>query len=272
MPSQNLRLSPRFPADSFRSKAEFDNYLAETREWFDALYRQQLGRATNELEIASHGTCGPCMRPSTFVSDVVGGEKLEDGRVVPNWREQAKCDCADQLSARLRATLHFLQSVTGVSQRTKLLVFGPPSMLDRRCERVMPTTRFVSQLSIDDGIYRLPEPTGSASVVVALDVLHTVPPLDEALSEIHRVLGSGGQLVFTVPFRLFTERTVSHLTTLPRTNGLLPVERAHEVHELGWDILDRLRAAGFRQSTAHSYRSEELGYFGLFNMIFSANA
>jgi SAM-dependent methyltransferase len=168
--------------------------------------------------------------------------------------------------------LHFLQSVTRISPRTHLIAFGPPSLLHRRCVALMPMTRLVTQLAIDEGSYRLRAPTGEADVVIAAEVLHTIPPLDEALAEIRRVLGPGGQFVFTVPFRLFSQATESRLDDLPRSGGHLPVECGHHVHEIGWDLIDRLRAAGFRRPTAHCYRSEELGYLGLFDMIFSADA
>jgi hypothetical protein len=42
------------------------------------------------------------------------------------------------------------------------------------------------------------------------------------------------------------------------------------VHQIGWDILDRLKQAGFSDAAAHTYWSHELGYLGPMNMIFSA--
>lgn len=266
------RAYPRFPCVSFVSRAEFDNYVAESRPRHDALFLHHRDFATSEPEIRFAGTCGPCMRPVTFTSGVAGGEQLPDGRVVPNWREETACDCDEQLRARFRASLHFLLSVTGISKQSRVVSFGPPTQLMRRLSTVAPKTTSVSRLAVEAGVYRIPEASNSSHVVVALDALQQVPPLEAALAEIHRVLVRGGHFVFTVPFRLFTAATVSHLAGLPRVHGRLPVEAGHEVHEIGWDILDRLRDAGFRRSAVHVYWSEELGYLGMFNTIFSAEA
>jgi hypothetical protein len=60
--------------------------------------------------------------------------------------------------------------------------------------------------------------------------------------------------------------------TLPRLNDRLPAEARGDVHDIGWDILRRLRAVGFTQAFANVYWSRELGYLGPFNLIFSALA
>ena len=64
---------------------------------------------------------------------------------------------------------------------------------------------------------------------------------------------------------------------MPRFEGqggcrLWPAEAADEVHEPGWDLLDRLRDAGFTDASVHSTRFDEPGYPGTGNMIFSAAA
>jgi SAM-dependent methyltransferase len=120
--------------------------------------------------------------------------------------------------------------------------------------------------------YRLAAADAAFHLVVSSDYLHRVPPLEAALGEIRRVLVPGGQFVFTVPFRALAARTVPRLDGLPRMAGLLPGEAGGEVHELGWDILDLLRGAGFTDARAHLTWSDELGYLGPFNMIFSALA
>jgi hypothetical protein len=97
-----------------------------------------------------------------------------------------------------------------------------------------------------------------------------VPPLRAALPEFRRVLVPGGSLVMLVPFRYRAVRTLSR-EGLPLVGGRLPVEYRDPVHEIGWDVLDWLRAAGFRHAAAHSYWSNELGYLGAFNMILHAS-
>ncbi len=102
------------------------------------------------------------------------------------------------------------------------------------------------------------------------DHLHHVPALDAALGEAARVLCPGGALLFTVPFHADADATASDLARLPRRSGVLPAFSAEPVHRIGWDILERVRGAGFVDCAAHCYWSEELGYLGPFNMIFLA--
>jgi SAM-dependent methyltransferase len=262
----------RFPAVSFVSHAEFENHLRAAATELDALYRYERRLATREPVIHTSGTCAPCLRATHYTAATAGGEVLPDGRAVPNWRDQFICDCADRLNARCRATLHFLQSVVGVSPWTRLLLFGPERKLNARLRHLMPLTREVPRLTVAGGRYRLDAETASAHVVLALDALQAIPPLDAALAEFRRVLARGGQFVFTVPFHYRAAGTRSRLDHLPTNDGLLPAACHHDVHDFGWDVLRRLRDAGFRRPAAHAYRSEELGYIGPFSMIFSAEA
>jgi SAM-dependent methyltransferase len=263
---------PRFPAVSFVSRAEFDAYVRASGPELDALFRYERRLATTEPVFYRPGTCAPCLRPALFTVATAGGEVLPGGRRVPNWREEFVCDCADRLCARFRATLHFLQGVVGISSWTRLLLFGPGTPLDRRLRALMPLTRVMASPAWADGRFRLEADTASLHLALALDVLHLVPPLDAALAEFRRVLVGGGQLVFTVPFRAVSNETISRLDRPPGGGAPSAAMRNREVHEFGWDLLPRLRAAGFRRAWAHCYRSEELGYCGPFLMIFSAEA
>jgi SAM-dependent methyltransferase len=264
-----------FPAVRLESGAEFQQFRKETQPVFDArwLYEQSLG--SREAVIPLEGTCGVCVAPSTFSASTEHGEVLSDQRRVPNWRETLACGCEYGLVNRHRAVLHFLIAKGMLSNWTRLLAFGPVEALAKPLAQSV--GRFSAIARIDrqfgDAIkprYRLDAGDASFHAALALDYLQRVPPLDEALAEIHRILVSGGNFVFTLPFRVTSPSTVSYLGHLPRNRGLLPAEFAGEVHEIGWDILDRLRAIGFAKAATHLYWSEELGYLGPYNFIFSA--
>ncbi len=263
---------PRFPGIEFLSQLDFQDYHRDGRPGIDADYLHERSLASARPEIELSGTCAPCLRPTTFLSSTEGGEIVPGGRRVPNWREELACGCADRLNARYRATLHFLQSVVGFSPRTKLLSFGAPNSLDVVLRRCVAGMESFARLASADGGYGLGVPAASQQVVVSMDALHHVPPLDAALAEFRRVLIPGGHLVFTVPFYIFSAGTQSHLEGLAEPGRLLPAESARQAHEIGWDILDRLRSAGFASSSVYLYRSEELGYLGLFNVLISAVA
>lgn len=263
----------RFPGESFLSMAEFDAYCLENKDLLDAryAYEQRIG---GEAAVMRAGTCAACLCPSHFTTPA---EQDPSGPPL-DWRERQDCDCADRLGNRARAVLHFLDSTAGLAASSRVALFGPPSVLDRRLAEGrgdgfvrLPRLVRAGASESNSGGWRLDHRTGRFHVVVCWDHLQHVPPLDAALAEIHRLLAEGGQFIFTIPFRYRAPQTISRLVHLPRRAGLLPAEFRGEVHEIGWDILTRLREAGFNRAFAHHYWSDELGYLGAFNILFSAS-
>lgn len=119
-------------------------------------------------------------------------------------------------------------------------------------------------------------------VVTTNEVLEHVPSMDEALSEICRVLKPGGWHVGTAPFtgqydsmrkaELVCGRV--HFLAEPEYHGNPIDDKGALVFEVpGWDILDRARAAGFRDafvrflmSAKHACFSSDTG--GIFVFCF----
>jgi SAM-dependent methyltransferase len=262
----------RFPSASFVSFAEFEEYSRDMQPRLDARYLYELGLASKDESILRDGTCAPCLRRARFIARTAGGQALDDGRLLPNWREELVCDCEDRLNNRNRATLHFLLAVAGLRGWSRVLLFGPPGAADRRIAAQAGFVASVPRAGRSRPGYRIDAADAAFHLVVSSDYLHCVPPLEPVLAELRRVLVPGGYFVFTVPFRARAARTVTRLEGLPRVGGRLPAEAGGEVHALGWDILELLRAAGFADARAHITWSDELGYLGPFNMIFSAVA
>jgi SAM-dependent methyltransferase len=269
-----LRLKLDFPSLQCPSRAEYLEVRRGLQDTLDTRWLYEQSLATREDRLALEGTCPLCMNPAAFDSPAAGGEALADGRRVPNWREAQICGCALGLNSRQRAVAHFLESRVGIGDWTRVLLLGPPErfveLLEPRVGKLIVQSRLNRSFEAKRPSYRLNTPDGGVHLVLAIEYLNRIPPLNEALAEIVRVLAPGGSLVFTAPFRVEAAHTRSYVAHLPRLRGALPADFGAEVHELGWDILEALKAAGFAHAAAHLYWSEELGYLGPFNFVFSA--
>ncbi len=252
----------RFPGESFISQAEFDLYCRESQDQRDARFGYERDMSDGGADLVRDGICAPCLRLTRFSTPCASS---------PDWRDGQICDCADRLGQRARAMLHFLEARAGLDAWTRVLLLGPPSPLDARLAAGRPEPLRTARLTTLPHAYRLEVPDAAVNLIVAWDVLHHVPPLEAALCEVRRALAPGGRFVFTLPFHYRAARTVSSLDQVPRKAGRLPAEFGGEVHGIGWDILDMLRVAGFSQAHAHHYWSNELGYLGVFNLLFSAS-
>ncbi len=266
-PSSHLSL----PGESFVSQAEFDAYRARTQDDLDARYAYEHGLSAAE-RACRPGTCGACLAPTTFHTE----------STPPDWRDGQICGCPDRLGQRARAMLHLLQSDAGLDPWSRIMFLGPRSPLDRRLapDRTQARTapvrhaRLITAPARENSpqTHRLNAPDRAFSHVMAWDYLQRVPPLETLLHETHRVLCPGGVFAFTLPFHYRAATTLSRLAHLPRHHGLLPAEFGADIHDIGWDILENLRRAGFARARAHHAWSDELGYLGAFNLLFTAEA
>lgn len=272
----NAPRSVRFPSVAFASHAEFEAYRHANQDMLDGRYLYEVGLATTESIVARNGACAPCLRAATFSSPTLRGEQQADGRIMPAWQDQQVCDCEDRLPQRDRAVLHFAAATQTLHPWTRLLLFGRASAADGRIGQSVRSVTRIARLQFgplgEDGqrTYEIPADDNTFHAVMSFHSFQHIPPLNQMLRELRRVLVPGGRLIFTVPLRVMAAASVSHTENLPLQFGSLPVEIEAEVHEIGWDIIDRLHDAGFDDVQAHSYWSDELGYLGPFKMIFVA--
>lgn len=92
----------------------------------------------------------------------------------------------------------------------------------------------------------------SIDIIAHADLLEHIPDVERALSECHRVLKPGGQLIFSAPFN--HNATKSQKCAVISANGeiehLFPpaYHGSHLVYyNYGWDLLEFCRSAGFVQ-------------------------
>jgi SAM-dependent methyltransferase len=114
----------------------------------------------------------------------------------------------------------------------------------------------------------------SIDVIGSFDVLEHIPNYLAALSEFHRVLRTGGQVLISVPFlpasastlvraRIKSDGSIEHLET-PEYHGN-PTAASDGIlcfYHFGWDLLDALRRCGFRSVALLEGWGMEAGLFG----------
>jgi hypothetical protein len=254
-----------FPAVEFRSFAEFDQFYRAQKPLIDLRWRYEQSLATTDKRLLMEGTCGLCLVPVTFTSDTAGGEMAADGRV-PNWRENLVCACERRLINRERALLHYL--VAGGALQPWMHIFacgdlgGLRPLLTTMSARVIELE--AAALAATPGA-RIDAGAGGdrGHLLVWVESLERRMLSPHLLSAIAERLTPGGRFVFTAPFNAGPPDSAGQ----DAAGAAAPVGDPRFV---GWDILPMLLAAGFDDAKASLYWSDELGYLGPLNFIFSA--
>jgi SAM-dependent methyltransferase len=134
-----------------------------------------------------------------------------------------------------------------------------------------------------ENLTRLSFATGSLDVVLTLDVFEHIPDFRAAFRECRRVLRTGGDLIFTIPF--FPELTMTEIRAVVGAGGDVQHILPPEIHgnpitaggslcfqHFGWDMFDDLRNAGFSSAVAKLYWGPWQGHIGLPGFLFHAVA
>lgn len=110
-------------------------------------------------------------------------------------------------------------------------------------------------------------------VVLSTDVLEHVWDIDQAMRETCRILRPGGTLIATVPWNYGAPETVQvarladgQVEYLDRPeihgNPTDPEQGSLVFYRYGWDLLDRIRAAGFADAAGLAFWSARHGVMG----------
>jgi SAM-dependent methyltransferase len=256
------------------------NTLALQRRFEHRLMEQHRG------EFIVEGRCWVCDGERGFLVDYLhADEQTPDGRPVPNWRERLVCPRCG-LNNRLRATVHLIESIGGLTRDSALYVteqIGPIyTCFARRflacsgsewlADGTAPGCGNAQGIRHED-VTALTFDNASFDAVISLDVFEHVPDFQAGFAECHRVLKPYGKLFVTVPFRCDWERNLVRARV--RADGSIEHLLEPEYHgnpaapagilayyRFGWQVLDQMRGAGFGRATAYLYWSRDWGYLG----------
>jgi len=230
-------------------------------------------------EFTMQGFCAGCQTVVPLKVDLKWGNG-----VTPNWRERLECPCG--LNNRIRGAFDFLAELTYRTRRPRLYATEQVTAFFRELKKRHPSaigSEFLRDNTArgntnkagirHEDITALTFRDRSFDVVLSFDILEHVPDFRAAFRELARVLVPGGHLLASFPFDSHFEKTqirasigidgsISH--HLPAEYHGDPVDGAgclcFQVY--GWDVLEELKQAGFRDAWTVHYWSAERGYLG----------
>jgi len=253
---------------------------------------EELLQSAENGQLRHRGYSLPARRPVVFRADVLTDAA---GKPQARWREDLFCPITG-LNNRQRAIAAFAEGLL-VSRDLGIRDVYLTEQVTPLYKWMAARFRTVSVLGseylgrearsgeVRDGLQhqdveRLGFDGASLDLVVSGDVLEHVDDPRKALAEFARVLRPGGHLLFTVPFWWETEKnrrrarardgSVEHLVD-PCYHGD-PMNPAGSLafFDFGWELLDWVSGAGFRDVSALCYWSAALGHLGEVQVIFYA--
>jgi SAM-dependent methyltransferase len=272
-----------------RSFAEYHRHAARLAEVHATRRQHELNlQLPHRTSFTVKGFSYPAKRMVDFIVDFQHGH----GPLV-NWREWLICPVT-KLNNRVRACIHLLDSELGMTpdesayiteQVTPLYTF-----LSRRHARLsaseflggdVPPGTVTPHGIRNEDLTRLSYPTASFDVAMSFDCLEHMPDPMEGFQEMARVIRPGGKLMWSVPFRHDLEANLVRASIA--TDGTVVHHHPPEYHgdplnkagclcftHFGWNMLDEVRRAGFRDAYALAYWSDMFGYLGTEQFVFVA--
>lgn len=230
------------------------------------------------------GYCEICEEEREFQVDFYWAEKNE-----PAWRETLSCPVC-HCNSRMRFVAGYLKAH---HKNKKVYCYERKTILYQQLQSCLKDLTGSEYLGDDlpggtviDGIMHqdatnLSFEENTFDVMVSCDVFEHVSDYRKALEEAGRCLVPGGELIVSIP--IFKNRYGNVARTVKGEKGdlvhlLPPVYHGNPLsnrgslvfQEFGWQFLDDLKEAGFREAWALAYFSASKGYMGELPVIFIA--
>jgi hypothetical protein len=226
------------------------------------------------------GFCAVCQRWTKFHVDFQYAPSGGD-RPIPNWRESLHCPGCG-LDSRMRASFHLFRKdlhpgpgvfVYMTEQITCLFAQVaaryPGAVGSEFLEDGTPAGSVNASGVCHEDLTRLSFADARFDYLLTFEVLEHVPDYPAALRECARVLKPGGTMLVSIPFHGGERTTVRARVGPGGIEHLLPPEYHGDplksegclcYYHFGWDFLDALKEAGFRESWGCRVYSRPLGY------------
>jgi len=290
---------PSIWISEFNSKMEFDFYLHETPQisrvidWID----DRLLFSRHPFSYPAY--CVSCEKVSNIKIDwMFGGWSNTTASIHPAWTETAICETCG-LNSRMRALLDFVKRRIEIFTIKRAYIAEETTPMYRKLKKTIPNLigsefiapdipkgkrvsygRILNRIRHED-LTDLTFGSNEMDLVITLDVFEHIPNYRKAFSECHRILKSGGHLVFTIPFffdsestqiRAYVDEKGTVVNLLPPEIHGNPISKNGSLcfQNFGWDILDELRGIGFINAKACLYWGPWQGHLGFPFFIFNA--
>lgn len=275
---------PGMPTVFYRSLDEYRAEGPRRDELFRRRRNYEKSLLTGPGDFSIPGWCSVCREERLFKIDYLYAAPPEKGGE-PNWRERLICDGCG-FNNRQRAACHFFMEwcQPGRDARIYLTEQTTPfyAMLVERFpgttgseylrDAVPRGTRNAGGIRNED-LTRLSFSAASFDFLLTFDVLEHVPGPARALAECRRVLSAGGKMIISVPFAANSRTNIQRafIDGKGELVHLLPPEFHGDPMDpggclvfqvFGWELLEQLKEAGFRDARAGFYWSNLYGYLG----------
>jgi hypothetical protein len=231
------------------------------------------------------GYCYLCKKKTQFASSFRNSIRYPNGKNTINWREQLRCRFCGMFS-RWRASIHIFEQEFQPLASARIYMTEQTTALFQWVKEHYPHTcgseffgdsfafgAYNANFVRNEDLTQLTYATEIFDSILSFDVFEHIPDYQQAFRECWRCLKRDGILMFSVPFSADSEKNLVRAVRdeAGRIQHILPPEiHGNPVSAtgslcyryFGWEMLAELKQAGFRDSGAFLYWSEELGYMG----------
>jgi hypothetical protein len=275
------------PLAALRSLAEYRRFVASER-WQAAMRADQaiLDAHAFEETWSFEAYSGVCGQRVAFLVDADHGQRLANGRWVPNLRERLVCPVT-RLNNRQRLVaevvrevskqrvashaVYLMEDATPIFQWTKNNLPGWKIIGSEYLGENIVSGSVINGIRHED-VHNLSLRNSQCGLIVSNDVMEHVAWPAKAFVECHRVLCPGGRLIMTIPLTMDVERSAPraryrlgslvHFEEPVFHSNPLTAEGSLVFTDYGWDVLDLLLTSGFSDAWVDLHHAEAWGHLG----------